>query len=140
MALRTLLRAGRHLEAAMGRRLSLGVTDLEAMDELAGTAEPIGPVELGNRLGIRSASATILVDRLEAAGHLRRTRHPRDGRRIVLETTEPAQQQLRAALAPLLASIETITARLGDEQVAVVLAFLEDVTDAMRDYTRQQGR
>lgn len=140
MALRTLLRAGRHLEAAMGRRLSLGVTDLEAMDELAGTAEPIGPVELGNRLGIRSASATILVDRLEASGHLRRTRHPRDGRRIVLETTEPAQQQLRAALAPLLASIETITARLGDEQVAVVLAFLEDVTDAMRDYTRQQGR
>ena len=35
MALRTLMRAGRQMQRAMGRRMSLGDTELEAMDELA---------------------------------------------------------------------------------------------------------
>lgn len=116
----------------MGRRLSLGATDLRALDELVAVSEPLGPVELGHRLGIRSASATILVDRLEAAGHLRRTPDPDDGRRIILQTSESARQELRAALTPLLASIEAIASRLDEEQTEVVLAFLQDVTEAIR--------
>ena len=52
LAVRALLRAGRHMQAAMGRKLSLGETDLNAMDELVASGDPIGPVELGNRLEV----------------------------------------------------------------------------------------
>lgn len=134
LAVRTLLRAGRHMQAAMGRKLSLGETDLNAMDELVATGEPIGPVELGNRLGIRSASATMLVDRLEAAGHLHRERHPSDRRRITLHTTPAALQEVRATLAPMIASLDDIVSRLDPEQAQTVLTFLNDLTEAITRY------
>lgn len=122
------------MQAAMGRRLALGETDLNAMEELVEADEPLGPVELGNRLGIRSASATVLVDRLEEAGHLRRERHPSDRRRIRLHTTESARTEVRAALAPVIAAIDKIASRLDEEQSRVVLEFLSDVTDVMLTY------
>jgi DNA-binding MarR family transcriptional regulator len=139
LAVRALLRAGRHMQAAMGRRLDLGETDLNAMDELVAAGEPIGPVELGNRLGIRSASATVLVDRLEAAGHLNRERHPNDRRRITLYTTESARQEVRATLEPMIQAINTITRRLDEGQAQTVLAFLADVTEAMYAFASDPG-
>lgn len=134
MALRTLLRAGRQMQTAMGRRMSLGDTDLEAMDELAASREPLGPVELGHRLGIRSASATVLVDRLEAAGHLRRAPHPTDRRRIVLSPTSSARDEVRAILAPMMASINSIAAGLDDRQTETVIAFLQAATIAIEEF------
>lgn len=134
MAVRSFLRAGRHMHAAMARRLSLGETDLNAMDELGIADQPIGPVELGNRLGIRSASATMLVDRLEAAGHLHRQRHPSDRRRVTLHTTPSALQSVRHTLAPMIDSIGDIVSNMDDEQQRIVLAFLRDVTAAMLRY------
>lgn len=137
LALRSLLRAGRHMHSAMGQQLALGDTDLSAMDELARTQEPLGPVELGNRLGIRSASATMLVDRLEAAGHLRRERHPSDRRRVVLHTTPEAILQVRAALAPMLRSVDEIVSGLDEDQARTVLQFLREITEAMWAYPGQ---
>ena len=60
MALRDLLRAGREMREAMGARLGVGETDLVAMDHIAREPSHLGPVELGRRLGITSASATVL--------------------------------------------------------------------------------
>ena len=137
MALRTLMRAGRQMQRAMGRRMSLGDTELEAMDELAASKDPLGPVELGNRLGIRSASATMLVDRLEAAGHLRRERHPTDRRRIALYPMDSARDEVRATLVPLLASINAIVAQLDDDQAQTVLKFLTDITAAMQRFSSE---
>jgi DNA-binding MarR family transcriptional regulator len=48
-------------------RLGIGDTDMTALEHLFANG-PLGPVELGEKLGLRSASATALVDRLEAAG------------------------------------------------------------------------
>ena len=111
-ALRVLLRAGREMHTAMAHHLGLGETDLAAMDQLVSSTTPLGPVELGYRLGIRSASSTVLVDRLEAAGHLRREPHPSDRRRVVLRASESARAEVRATLTPLLVAISDITARL----------------------------
>lgn len=105
LAVRALVLTDREMQLALARRLGVGLTDVRAMEELVGSTEPLGPVELGNRLGIRSASATVLVDRLAAAGHLERVRHPEDRRRITLHLTERARSEFRAALGPLLASI-----------------------------------
>jgi DNA-binding MarR family transcriptional regulator len=137
MAVRTLLRAGRRMQSVMGQRLSLGETDLNAMDELVRSDQPMGPVELGNRLGIRSASATMLVDRLESAGHLRRERHPTDRRRITLYTTESARREVLTTLAPLLVSIDAIASALDEDESRVVLGFLRDVTEAINAFSSE---
>jgi len=136
-SLRDLLQAGRGVQTTLARRLGVGVTDVQAVSHLVESPEPLGTVELGNRLGIRSASATVLVDRLEAAGHLSRTAHPDDRRRVVLRPTDTARAEVREALAPLLASLGGIVADLDDEQAAVVLGFLRDATRAIGEFTAE---
>jgi DNA-binding MarR family transcriptional regulator len=133
-ALRDLLQAGRQMQAAMAARLGLRLTDLQAIDHVVSTPEPIGPVELGQRLGMRSASATVLVDRLVAAGHLVRRPHPADGRRITLAATAHARHEIRAVLAPLLPDLTAIGARLGRRDLAVVLAVLGEISAVLKDY------
>ena len=133
IALRLVLQAGREMQASMAHRLDLRVTDVQAIDHVVTATHPLGPGELGERLGIRSASASVLVDRLVAAGHLAREPDPHDGRRTSLVATDRARREIRRALAPLIAEIATITDRLDAEQAATVLQFLRDAASAMRN-------
>jgi DNA-binding MarR family transcriptional regulator len=134
LALRRILQAGREMQSALARRLGVRVTDVQAVDHVVSSVDPIGPVELGNRLGIRSASATVLVDRLVAAGHLTREPDPQDGRRVTLRSTDHARQEIRQALTPLVDRVEQIAGQLDDDQVRTVLGFLHEVIEAMHDY------
>lgn len=131
-----MLQAGREMQTAVARRLDLRLTDVQAVDQVVSADEPLGTVELGHRLGLRSASAAVLVDRLVAAGHLTRSPDPGDRRRVVLTATEHARHEVRNALDPLLRDVAAITARLTEEQTATVLAFLTDVAATMRAYAR----
>jgi DNA-binding MarR family transcriptional regulator len=119
-------------EAALARRLHVGVTDVQALQVLTG--RDVGTVGLGAALGIRSASATALADRLQAAGHLRRVAHPTDGRRVVLELTASARAEVRTALRPLLDAIDGIVADLDDAEQVVVQRFLRRATAAITDF------
>ena len=134
LALRRMLLAGREMQAAVARRVGVRTTDVQAVDHVVAATGPLGTVELGKRLGIRSASAAVLVDRLVAAGHLTRSADPSDRRRVTLSATDHARDEVRRALAPLLSEIDTITSRLDDAQTATVLQFLTDVIEAMRGY------
>ncbi|MGW5669104.1 MarR family winged helix-turn-helix transcriptional regulator [Micromonospora sp. NPDC003776] len=133
-ALRELLRLAGDTRAALARRLGIGTTDAAAIDHLVSSAEPLGPVELGNRLGIRSASATTLVDRLVQAGHVERTPHPYDRRRLSLRVTEHAVSEVLDALRPMLAGVERAVGRLTPEQAEATTAFLREVAEVMREY------
>ena len=66
LRVRALMNAARELTARMSRELGMNATDMVALD-LLDVHGPMGAAELARRLGIRSASATVLVDRLEAA-------------------------------------------------------------------------
>ena len=118
---------------AFAARLDLGRSDVAAL-ELLMNEGPLGPVELGDRLGMRSASATALVDRLEAAGHVARVRHPDDRRRVTVVPTEHAREEAGAAIGPLLAALRAAAARLRADERAVVVGYLEEVAAALRAY------
>lgn len=135
-AVRELLRISPAVHGAFADRLGIGVTDLLALDHATASATPLGVVELGQRLGIRSASATVLVDRLVAAGHLERGPHPTDRRRTSLHPTDIARHEIRAALNPLLADLDTITGGLDESEAAAVLRFLREITAALDTFVR----
>jgi DNA-binding MarR family transcriptional regulator len=135
-ALRVVQQAGAEANLELARRLGIGLTDLHAMNHIFSGAVPIGPVELGQRLGIRSASATALVDRLEHSGHVRRQPHPDDRRRVTLVPSEQAAVRTMAAMAPMLAGIEAAAARLSDTERDAVTRFLTEAAEAMRNYAR----
>ena len=125
-----------------GQRHGLGRTDVAALvvvTEQAGQGgaggEGIGPAELARRLGITGAAATVLVDRLVAAGVVERQRHPRDGRRTVLLPTASALAAgrehfgaLNAGIVGLLATHSAHDRRVAADLLAAVADLVERET------------
>lgn len=135
LALRSFMEAARAAEDGMARRLGVTTTDLDAVTLLI-EGEPMGPVELGERLGIRSASATALADRLEANRHAERRPHPSDRRRVVLVPTEHAVQEAWRALMPLLEAVDAAHDGFSEEERAVVTRYLHEVGEALQRSSR----
>jgi DNA-binding MarR family transcriptional regulator len=92
---------------------------------------PLGPVELGHRLGIRSASATTLVDRLENAGHIVRTADPADRRRQALVVTDHARIEARSALGPMIDELQRAAEDLTSAEAEAVIRYLERAAEIM---------
>lgn len=118
----------------MARELGLPLNDLAALQHLVGLP-PAGPAELGRRLGMSSASATVLADRLERAGYVRRHRDPHDRRRVILEVTDTAAMRAQTAIGPLVEALNSISERhdvAGQQQISTYLAA---VIDAMAEFT-----
>ncbi|WP_020658952.1 MarR family winged helix-turn-helix transcriptional regulator [Amycolatopsis benzoatilytica] len=137
LELRRVLQAGREMQAQLAHGLGLRVTDVQALDHLSSVSAPIGTVELGDRLGIRSASAAVLVDRLVAAGHLVREPDPEDRRRVILTPTAHGRAEVRAQLAPMLDALTDVIRRLEDDEAATVLRFLAEAAETMHSYHRE---
>ncbi|WP_020500240.1 MarR family winged helix-turn-helix transcriptional regulator [Sciscionella marina] len=134
LELRRVLQTGREMQATLARGLGLRVTDVQAVDHVASSEEPMGTVELGDRLGIRSASAAVLVDRLVAAGHLVREPDPADRRRVTLTPTAHGRTEVRAQLAPMLDALTGVIGRLDESQAETVLWFLRQAAAVMHTY------
>jgi DNA-binding MarR family transcriptional regulator len=102
-----------------------------AMQHVMG--EPIGPVELGRRLHISSASATVLVDRLEQAGHVRRVPHGQDRRRCLVVPTQQGVAGVFQQIAPMLQGLADAESGLGAAEVELVGSYLTRVTQVLAE-------
>lgn len=137
--LRSLLQAAPAVHAELATRTGVGVTDLLALDHITSAPEPLGVGELARMLHIRSASATVLVDRLVSSGHLERAAHSSDRRRTSINPTPAAYEDIRAALAPLIDDINEITDELTPAQTTVVLRFLTQITEALTTFAAERA-
>ena len=133
-AVRRLLRLAPEVHAALAARVGVGVTDLLALDHLSTPTPPGGVVDLGRRLGISSASATVLVDRLVRAGHVERIAHATDRRRTAVVLTEHAEDGVRDALGPLVGRLGELAGGLDEQAAAAVLRFLSDLCEVLEDF------
>jgi DNA-binding MarR family transcriptional regulator len=133
-ALRELLASANDVQHALAARLGIGGTDVQALQYLVGSERPLGTVDLAHALNIRSASATVLVDRLEAAGHVTRAPHPTDRRRVTLELTASARAEVRVALQPLIAAVSVVTGQLDPAGAEAVAVFLDGAVAAIRQF------
>jgi DNA-binding MarR family transcriptional regulator len=104
-ALRRISLAGNHLRTSLAAQLPINVTELIALGLLAEFGE-LTPTRLAQLLGITTASVTVLVDHVEAAGFVYRTRSTADRRSLRLRLTpagtllmQRVDEQYRAAIA-----------------------------------------
>ena len=107
-------------------RLDVGATDLEAMNHLLADG-PLGPTEIGRRLHISSAAATVLVDRLVAAGHAARRPDPSDRRRRLVVPTAESAARAREAVRPLIAAIDGVLDAFTPAEQDVIARYLQGV-------------
>ena len=82
---------------------------------------PMG--KIGSRLQVHPTSVTSSVNRLEAAGLVRRTPHPHDGRTVLAAITEQGRVVVEAATHDLVASGFGLGV-LDDDQLEQVTALL----------------
>src|SRR3954451_9564639 len=139
LRVRALMNAARELTARMSRELGMNATDMTALD-LLDVHGPMGAAELARRLGIRSASATTLIDRLEKSGHVVRVPHPSDRRRVTVIAQPAARAAGLAAWLPAIRAIDEVGNELTDDESRVVERYLTRVSEVMEGITRQVAR
>lgn len=121
-------------ERHLGRQLAVDVNGLRAMDHLL-TSGPSTPTELADRLDISTAALSLVVQRLEAAGHVERAPHPQDGRKVVLTPAAGSAARAQALVAPLIAGVEAVIGEMSSADRAVVQTFLDRLLDVYDDVT-----
>ncbi|GLY15653.1 MarR family transcriptional regulator [Kineosporia rhizophila] len=81
------------------RGLGLHTTDANALVEVLSAerlGHPLSPARLSERVGLTSGATNALVNRLENAGYVVRTREHTDRRQVTLRTTELARDRAEA--------------------------------------------
>ena len=134
-ALYAVLRAMPDLRVAIAHRLGLSPNEVDAMEHIMG--EPVGPVELSRRLHMTSASSTVLVDRLEQAGHAVRELDPDDGRRRVVRPTEQGATAVFAQIGPLVADLVAAEDGLTKKERAAIVGYLQRVLAVLDEHTTE---
>lgn len=132
------MRLYRAAEAAMRRRtrdqMHMGENDLLALRFLLRAKQEhrvVSPTELGAYLGIKTSSVTVMIDRLEEAGHVVRRPSPVDRRRIVVETTEYADAEVRKTLTDMHSRMIGATVGIEPEIAAGIVSFLDRMREAV---------
>ena len=137
--LRRVLQLTERADFEMADSLGLRRGDFNAMAHLMGDGA-IGPSELAHRLHMTTSSATVLVDRLEAMGHVVRQSNPRDRRRLVIEPTPSAQRATWAILMPLIMAVDGALDGVSVKDQRVIETYLKGVIDAYEEYLEKTLR
>jgi DNA-binding MarR family transcriptional regulator len=126
VAMRGFLTAHDELQRRQARQMGLNSTDMQAL-RLLDLHGPLGPTELARRLDLRSASVTVLLDRLEAVGFIERIRDDHDRRRVTVR----ALDLLFDTWAPVVRAMDDVGHRLSPTQQQVVSSFFADMAAAI---------
>lgn len=130
IALRTLTRLSEQVAPAVARRAQLTHNELRALEHLMDRS--MGPGELGRVLGVSSAAASGIIDRLEARGHAQRASHHSDGRRTSVTISASGRAEVVGFLMPMFRELAMVDAELSDEDRVAVDRFLEGAIRALR--------
>ena len=136
IAVRDLVAESRELVGRMAHVMGMNPNDMSAIGALIQNG-PMGVVAQAEHLGMRSASATALVDRLERAGHVDRVRDTVDRRRVAVTETPTAHQATARAWAPLIERIDEVSRSLTDGERETVCRFLARVTEVIARAARE---
>ena len=113
----------------VAERLGLHPTDLQFLNmlELLG---PLTPKTLGQFAGLSSGGVTVVLDRLEKAGYIRRRPNPDDGRSIVVDFSPAKRRKVRAHYDTIERQFASLLEASPTEELETVLAFFSRMNAA----------
>lgn len=132
-ALRTYGVAYRELSRAFAGWLGLHSTDAEALLEILSAeehGEPISPARLSERIGRSHPATTAVLNRLERAGHIVRTREHDDRRVVTLRSSVEVQTLADDFFRPLGVHVEAVMSRYSAAEMERFHTFLGDMLTA----------
>lgn len=128
--------------AALAAKVGLHATDFKLVSTLAAAGGSLNPKELGAQHHMSTAAVTQAVDRLEAAGLVRRLPDERDGRKVVVSLVKaPAfERDLSESLASLATSMMQVTGGFTVAELNAALRFLNASREVLARVTEQLRR
>jgi DNA-binding MarR family transcriptional regulator len=126
-----------HVGHAFAERHGLHPTDLQALIAVMhaeGRGDPLTPGRLGQAIGLSSGATTAAIDRLERAGHLRRSRESTDRRVVHLRYGEPGMALALEFFGPLGKRTDKVMGGFSDAELALVRRFLQGMNDALAEH------
>jgi DNA-binding MarR family transcriptional regulator len=131
--LREFLRVSEDFERRLGRELAVNPTDLTAMEHLIQSG-PLSPSEIAARLGVTTAAATAIVDRLTRIGHVHRQPNQHD-RRGVLVVPEPGSiHRALGVIRPRVQAVDEALREFDEAEQRAIAAYLERVLEIYREH------
>lgn len=116
-------------------RMDMNSSDLTALRMLVireRRGEPVTPQEIAEHLGISTASATTLLHRLTARGHIQREHHPHDGRSRVVSLTDKARAEFFAQFRDQLGTMRELVQSYPADKRRTIAGFLEGLSEALQ--------
>lgn len=120
--------AERRVTEASQRYMRLGENDMKALRLMivkGDKGEHVTARDIAEHLGISSAATTKLLDRLERAGHIRRTSHPTDRRAIAVIISPDTRKAAEMTIGREHARRFRVVASLTSEERETVIRFLD---------------
>lgn len=123
--------------------LGLHPTDAAALAEILYAEDkggPLIPSRLSERISLSSGATTTLLNRLERAGHVVRTREHADRRVVTLRSSPQIQKPAQEFFGILTAHMEAMLSQYPPELLERFEAFLDHLGTTMEDALADQGR
>ncbi len=135
--------AGRRLSTAtilfhqaIADRLGLHPTDHKCIDLLVSAGSTTAG-ELAEATGLTTGAITGVIDRLEAAGFVRREDDPIDRRRVIVRVVPKRVRDIAKLFEPFAAAVGELAGRYSEPELATILDFLTRSEQVLRDSARE---
>ncbi|MEU2682265.1 MarR family transcriptional regulator [Streptomyces sp. NPDC007107] len=122
--------------------LGLHSTDATAVLEIASAEErgtPLSPARLSERIALSTGATTALLNRLETAGHITRTREHSDRRVITLRSGPHIQERADEFFGPLAHRLDATMAHYPPDLLARFESFVTDLNSTMDAHLADRG-
>lgn len=141
------LRRYRTAESSAQRRAreALGIGEnamlaLRVLLDAEQAGRTVNAKDLAERLEITAASTSALVDRLVRSGHVERHADPNDRRGVILTATGASMRHVMRVLDQLDSRAIRATEHLSDDEMQVIVAFLDQMARVVDDVDSVRGR
>src|SRR6478672_5933687 len=104
-------------------RAGLNRTDWRCLDIL-GTRGPMTAGQLARAVRLTTGAVTGVLDRLEAAGLVRRVRDTKDRRKVIVEVTDDVARQGAPVYGPLIADAAEAHAVFNTDELELITRFI----------------
>ncbi len=113
----------------VGSRVEVRDTDFDCLD-LISIYGPLGPSRLAKLAGVRPATMTGILDRLERGGWIVRDREAGDRRAVLIRVLPDRDAEILELYADMNSRLDQICSDYDDAQLDTIINFLRQVQDA----------
>lgn len=108
----------------VGEQLDVNQTDFEAMEQLIANG-PMTAGDLAKAVGVSPGSATVMIDRLVAVGHVFREPNPNDRRGVLVSPNPNSVAKAWKHIAPIVLASENALKEASNAERKAIEKYLE---------------